>query len=161
MNYLWGLRRSGADWFSVGLTSSFPDLGLDDEDLSHSRLCNQDFKPGCKAFQVPKEDTSKSTELVIPAEGGEGDFQDQVLVFQYRGKFHAIDHVSQTGTSSTERRLIQGLYSHARILPFPSQRVFPLISKILGLFSARVSCVRSTAGRSIYSLETLIEEIID
>lgn len=24
-----------------------------------------------------------------------GDLKDQVLVFQYRGKFHAIDHVSQ------------------------------------------------------------------
>lgn len=93
MSVFWGPSRSGAQWFSVGLTSSFPDLGLDDGDLSQVRPCNKAFKPGCKVFQVPNDDSTKRTELFVSSDE-DVNFSDQVLVFRYRGKFHAVDHVS-------------------------------------------------------------------
>ncbi|KAK3300453.1 uncharacterized protein B0H64DRAFT_380946 [Chaetomium fimeti] len=100
-----GPSRTGAEWFSVGAASSFPEvgLGLDENQETHeieseSRLCGsrgnhgEDAKPGCKVFHVPKADSSQRTEVEIPAEDSAQDLTDQVLVFQYRGKFHAIDH---------------------------------------------------------------------
>ncbi|KAK1763308.1 Rieske domain-protein [Phialemonium atrogriseum] len=97
MNPFRALFRSQAEWFSVGLASSFPDLGLDDNNLSQPRVCDSGLKPGCKVFHVPRTDISQRTEVPIAADALEssdigGDLKDQVLVFQYRGKFHAIDH---------------------------------------------------------------------
>lgn len=98
-------RRSRADagWFSVGLACSFPDLGSDDGNLSDLRFCNTDLKPGCKVFHVPKATGSvqQSTEVDISPDAFEsaeveGDLKDQVMVFRFKGKFHAIDHVSWT-----------------------------------------------------------------
>ncbi|KAK2774219.1 rieske domain-containing protein [Colletotrichum kahawae] len=94
-------RRSRADagWFSVGLASSFPDLGSDDGNLSDLRFCNTDLKPGCKVFHAPKATGSvqQSTEVDISPDAFEsaemeGDLKDQVMVFRFKGKFHAIDH---------------------------------------------------------------------
>ncbi|KAI8206154.1 hypothetical protein KHU50_000630 [Colletotrichum sp. SAR 10_65] len=94
-------RRSRADagWFSVGLASSFPDLGSDDGNLSDLRFCNTDLKPGCKVFHAPKANGSvqQSTEVDISPDAFEsaemeGDLKDQVMVFRFKGKFHAIDH---------------------------------------------------------------------
>lgn len=93
--------QPGAAWFPVGLTSSFPDLGFDDENLAKYRSCNADIKPGCKVFQVPREDSSQRAEVIVREDGAlersemKG-LKDQVLVFQYKGKFHAIDHVSSS-----------------------------------------------------------------
>lgn len=101
MNPFRGFFQPEAKWFSVGLTSSFPDLGLDDDDLSKSRICNAGLKPGCKVFHIPRTDGSqKMTEVLISADELEsseigGSLKDQVMVFQYHGKFHAVDHVSQ------------------------------------------------------------------
>jgi hypothetical protein len=83
---------SGHDWFSVGQTSTFPNLGADDT--------ASDLRLSCKAFHVPPSDSSKSTEVSCrPTEDTQdttsSSLQEQVLVFQYKGKFHAIDHVSQ------------------------------------------------------------------
>ncbi|CAI0650525.1 unnamed protein product [Colletotrichum noveboracense] len=94
-------RRSRVDagWFSVGLASSFPDLGSDDGNLSDLRFCNTDLKPGCKVFHAPKATGSvqQSTEVDISPDAFEsaemeGDLKDQVMVFRFKGKFHAIDH---------------------------------------------------------------------
>ncbi|KAL2019737.1 hypothetical protein VTK56DRAFT_9181 [Thermocarpiscus australiensis] len=89
------LSRSGADWLCVGLASAFPDLS-DDGPLSRPQILGSDVKLGCRVFHVPREDASKWTEVPITAGSGEpseiGDMTDQVLIFQYRGKFHAIDH---------------------------------------------------------------------
>lgn len=90
--------RHQGGWFSVGLTSAFPDVGDDENNLAHSRLCNSELIPGCKIFHVPQGDVSQRTEMSVasggfdPSENGE-DLKDQVLVFQFRGKFHAIDNV--------------------------------------------------------------------
>ncbi|PTB35750.1 uncharacterized protein TrAFT101_010596 [Trichoderma asperellum] len=88
----------GAEWFSVGLASSFPDLGLDDDNLAKYRTCGGDAKPGCKVFQVPREDSLQSAEVTIREDGTlqRSDLKglkDQVLVFRYKGKFHAVDHI--------------------------------------------------------------------
>ncbi len=77
--------RPGADWFPVGLASSFPDL------VSQPLLCKGDTTPGCKVFRIPQRDTSQGTEVSIDEIGAV--LTDQVLVFRFRGKFHAIDHV--------------------------------------------------------------------
>ncbi|KAL6903239.1 hypothetical protein GGI43DRAFT_401553 [Trichoderma evansii] len=87
----------GAEWFSVGLASSFPDLGFDDDNLAKYRTCNADSKPGCKVFQVPREDSLQSAEVAIREDGtlqrsDMKGLKDQVLVFRYKGKFHAVDH---------------------------------------------------------------------
>ncbi|KAK4233201.1 hypothetical protein C8A03DRAFT_39110 [Achaetomium macrosporum] len=93
MNPFRAPSRTGTEWFSVGVASSFPDVSLESE--SEPRLCGKrgaNAKPGCKVFYVPKTDTSQRTEVEIPAEDMTQDLTDQVLVFQYRGTFHAIDH---------------------------------------------------------------------
>ncbi|KAM7206116.1 hypothetical protein V8F20_002898 [Naviculisporaceae sp. PSN 640] len=114
-SYFTAPSRAGDKWFSVGLASSFPDLGQDEEEvgvLSQPRSCGGDNKrPGCKAFHVPKVDSSKSREVPIIEEDVDdssapqhnsdiGDesapestkLEEQVLVFRYKGKFHAVDH---------------------------------------------------------------------
>lgn len=76
--------RPDTAWISVGLASSFPNL-VDDGNVSQSRRCGAGYRPGCKVFHHGAE---------VPEESWNGvDLQDQVLVFQYRGKFHAMDHV--------------------------------------------------------------------
>lgn len=94
--------RADAGWFSAGLASSFPDLGTDDGNLSDLRFCDADLKPGCKVFHAPKPQGNappQSSELEVASDGAgfselEGDLKDQVMVFKFRGKFHAVDHVS-------------------------------------------------------------------
>lgn len=98
-------RSKGGDaWFSVGLTSSFPNITADDgENIAHMRLCNKSNveRPGSKVFHVPKEDSTLASEVTLgnldapPEAGG---LRDQVLVFQYKEKFHAINHVSHLCT---------------------------------------------------------------
>ena len=73
-------RRSTAAWHSVGLASDLPDL---DED-------GQRVAPKCKAFTIPTNGAVERVEDIdLP-----GELKDQVLVFRYKGKYHAIDHVS-------------------------------------------------------------------
>lgn len=92
-------------WFLAGLTSSFPNL-----DPSSAPIPNQTTKlsdprphtpddqnasqdpihiPACKIFQ-----TSNTPPLNLTSDEALGSvgLKEQVLVFQYRGKFHAIDH---------------------------------------------------------------------
>lgn len=91
--------RPDAGWISAGPASSFPNLGEDAGNLIQSRLCDAHLRPGCKIFHAPKEQPSQATEVFISTESLESpvvgdELTDQVLVFQYRGKFHAVDHVS-------------------------------------------------------------------
>ncbi|KAI1826491.1 hypothetical protein F4861DRAFT_537069 [Xylaria intraflava] len=82
-------------WFFAGLTSSFPNVTESGADVLYEpRPCtNGGFVPGCKVFRAPSESSQ--------AEQIEGDamtshsgaaLQDQILVFQYRGKIHAVDN---------------------------------------------------------------------
>lgn len=91
------MAPSGQDWFSVGRTSTFPNIGVDED--------TQDLKQLCKAFHVPPGDSSKATQIREPsascdADGEEGKLHEQVIVFRYKGKFHAIDHVRAHGLPS-------------------------------------------------------------
>jgi hypothetical protein len=89
--------QSGAHWFSVGRVSTFPNITAANDDETISGL-----KTSCKAFHVPTDDNSQSKVVMAPEECGttdtEGlstsDLSEQVLVFQYKSKFYAIDHVS-------------------------------------------------------------------
>ncbi|KAH7263037.1 hypothetical protein BKA59DRAFT_520046 [Fusarium tricinctum] len=92
MNYFNPFSRSGAQWTFVGLTSTFPDVDDDAGNLAKHRLCNTKSIPGCKAFHIPKEDCSSSKEVPIGDDALGQSLTDQVLVFQYKGKFHAVDH---------------------------------------------------------------------
>lgn len=91
-------NRRGDAWFSVGLASSFPDItDSGNEPVSGNRPCGQDQTPSCKVWQVPSEDATLASE-VDPADVAEAafaarDLKEQVLVFQYKGKFHAINNV--------------------------------------------------------------------
>ncbi|GAO18912.1 uncharacterized protein UV8b_02759 [Ustilaginoidea virens] len=89
--------RPDTSWVPVGPASSFPDLGEDTGSLLESRLCDAKLQPGCKIFRVPKDDPSKSEQVFLssddPEAPGRGDdLLDQVLIFRYRGRFHAVDH---------------------------------------------------------------------
>lgn len=78
--------RAGNAWFPVGPASSFPNItSQDGSQIRESRLCPQgaETMAGCKIFHVPKDDTSKATEVALgdsgtPAEAG--GLKDQVLV---------------------------------------------------------------------------------
>ena len=86
--------RSGSAWFFAGLTSSFPDIASHDGKLSEFRSCGEDLTQGCKAFHVSRSDSSQAVEVELQDPAANVDLKDQVLVFQHRGKFYAIDHVS-------------------------------------------------------------------
>lgn len=92
--------QGGNAWFRVGLASSFPNITSEDEDnIAHTRLCGggNETAPGCKVFYVPKEDSSRANQVMLDDSGTPtepGSLRDQVLVFQYKGKFHAINQAS-------------------------------------------------------------------
>lgn len=78
--------RADSSWHPVGLASSFPDLDLDKDAYR--------IAPRCKAFRIP---TTKAKAPEAPMEADidqPGDLKEQVLVFNYKGQFHAVDHVS-------------------------------------------------------------------
>ncbi|KAI5920806.1 hypothetical protein F4810DRAFT_713173 [Camillea tinctor] len=88
--------RLGDAWFSVGLTSSFPNIAESGSVTLHEpQLCGQGAStPGCKVFHVPSTDSTHAHQIeadAVLSQNGTA-LQDQVLVFQYRGKFHAVDN---------------------------------------------------------------------
>lgn len=88
-------QAGGAAWFHAGPTSSFPNI-TDAHRVAEQRLCNDKHLPGCKVFHVPRQDSSLATQVAIdewkdPEAGGNA--KDQVMVFQYKGRFVAVDHV--------------------------------------------------------------------
>lgn len=111
MSSLGEAPQLGAEWFSVGLASSFPEVGSDNDNLAKYRACSADSKPGCKVFQVPREDSLQSAEVAIREDGtlqrsDMKGLKDQVLVFRYKGKFHAVDHVSQASRQTDSHIVI-------------------------------------------------------
>ncbi|KFY00739.1 hypothetical protein V490_01227 [Pseudogymnoascus sp. VKM F-3557] len=98
-----------SQWHFIGPTSSFPDIeSPDGANLSQARACDVGgFKPGCKAFYV----STRNEDGARGGGGGEGEkkkglveadldeagspaanLKSQILVFKYKGKFHAVDH---------------------------------------------------------------------
>ncbi|OAL06982.1 hypothetical protein IQ06DRAFT_209345 [Phaeosphaeriaceae sp. SRC1lsM3a] len=85
--------RAGGAWFCAGLVSSFPDVD-DSTRVGERRQCRDQHVPGCRIFHVPLEDSSKATEVAIDDWRDQelGDSKNQVMVFQYKGKFAAVNH---------------------------------------------------------------------
>ncbi|KAH7418931.1 hypothetical protein BKA64DRAFT_596 [Cadophora sp. MPI-SDFR-AT-0126] len=87
--------RSGDAWFSAGPSTSYPNItSSGSTPLSEQLPCRETVAPGCRVFHVPSDDSSKAAEIDQSSvgEGLHGDLKDQVVVFQYQGDFHAIDH---------------------------------------------------------------------
>lgn len=111
--------RPGDDWFFAGLASSFPNITNSSEPyfkLVWPQPCKTRGSadttttkvPGCKIFH-PKAPTTTSQPSETPAipvascpveqidaDAAAGEdawlMKEQVLVFRYKGKFHAVDH---------------------------------------------------------------------
>ncbi|KAI0437819.1 hypothetical protein F4803DRAFT_127666 [Xylaria telfairii] len=88
--------RKGDAWFFAGLVSSFPNLtGSGTDVLDEHRPCrNGEPLPGCKVFHVPSDDASQAEQVEVDAIVSLNGLalQDQSLVFQYKGKIHAVDN---------------------------------------------------------------------
>lgn len=84
MNPFIGAFQLSKTWYRVGLTSEFPDIADGDDNGCQ-------LTPSCKAFKIP----SKVNQEALEANLSElpKDLKDQVLIFKYQGKIHAIDHV--------------------------------------------------------------------
>ncbi|KAJ5903037.1 hypothetical protein N7504_005420 [Penicillium tannophilum] len=76
-------QKAAKAWHRIGLVSSIPEL----ENHDGYRMA-----PKCKAFIIPKDGTSDPQ----APEEADLDFSfnlaNQVLVFKYQGKIHAVDH---------------------------------------------------------------------
>jgi hypothetical protein len=103
-------------WFSVGLASSYLNVtASDDVNLAEHRSCSKDgiAKPGCKVFLVPEADGSKAVVELShdPKDQLDASLRkgEQVLVFQYNDKFHAIDNVSNISLEQACATIASGL----------------------------------------------------
>lgn len=103
--------RPGDDWFFAGLASSFPNITNSSEPYfklvwpqpcrppaGPSGATTTTKVPGCKIFH-PKASSSttgrhSAEEISADAAAGEDAWlmKEQVLVFRYKGIFHAVDH---------------------------------------------------------------------
>lgn len=104
--------RPGDDWFFAGQASSFPNITNSSEPyfkLVWPQPCKTAGSdgttttaaakvPGCKVFH-PKAAQAPGTaaaaeQIATDAAAGEDAWlmKEQVLVFQYKGRFHAVDH---------------------------------------------------------------------
>ncbi|KAL5329336.1 hypothetical protein ACEPPN_002847 [Leptodophora sp. 'Broadleaf-Isolate-01'] len=87
--------RSGDTWFPAGLSTSYPNISTSGSTTLSDRLpCQETVAPGCKVFHVPSNDSTQAVEINPEnvTEGVPADLKDQVVVFQYQGEFHAVDH---------------------------------------------------------------------
>ncbi|KAK0123639.1 hypothetical protein ONS95_008654 [Cadophora gregata] len=86
--------RSGDAWFSAGPSTSYPNITESGSTtLSDRLLCQDTVAPGCRVFYVPSDDSSQASEIDRAGSTGvPADLTDQVVVFQYQGDFHAVDH---------------------------------------------------------------------
>ncbi|CAK7562619.1 MAG: hypothetical protein SEPTF4163_000467 [Sporothrix epigloea] len=102
--FLSSRQRGDAAWFNAGSATSYPDIQPMDADavvaevIATPRPCSSTMSvPGCKIFQI-KEDASGTVSAAevlmqdIAQVEGTDTLKDQVLVFQYKGRFHAVDH---------------------------------------------------------------------
>ncbi|KAJ5628842.1 hypothetical protein N7490_011070 [Penicillium lividum] len=76
-------QRAAKAWHRVGLVSALPELENDD---------GYRMAPKCKAFSIPKDGSSDPKAPEEADLDSSIDLKDQVLVFKYKGKVHAVDH---------------------------------------------------------------------
>lgn len=110
--------RPGDDWFFAGLASSYPNITDSTKPYfklswpqplacrNPSSSSSEAAVPGCKVFhpQSTKLTTTSSTVKEIDMDSAVGEdawlMREQVMVFQYKGKFHAVDHACPHRTYS-------------------------------------------------------------
>ena len=91
-------------WFCAGAALDFPNIQPPEdaaEVISTPRRCGDARSmPGCKIFHVAEDAATAKTEAtevsmgdVVLAENTDA-LKDQVLVYRYKGRFIAVDHVS-------------------------------------------------------------------
>lgn len=97
--------QRGDPWFTVGLVSSFPNLTESNAIMLAGEVETQcasskdtQSTHGCKVFLAPDKGdrTGQAAQLSDdPKDQLDASLRkgDQVLVFQYKGKFHAVDNV--------------------------------------------------------------------
>jgi hypothetical protein len=82
-------------WHFVGSASTFPNVTAEDgKKLAEKFSCGDSMQAGCRVFNIPKTG-SEVCEADLEDDFVANELRDQVLVFQYKGKFHAVDHVRQ------------------------------------------------------------------
>jgi nitrite reductase/ring-hydroxylating ferredoxin subunit len=89
-------------WFAVGLASSFSNITTDTaRPLATYIPRSASDGLGCKVFSVQDEDGDTQVAVQMPLDVNDQiksftHKREQILVFQYNGKFHAIDNVRLT-----------------------------------------------------------------
>jgi hypothetical protein len=94
-----GLQQRDS-WVSVGWGSSYPNITTSTS-LSGTFPCarSSTYVDGCRAFLIPHSTVSSLPSAAVEvrledaATQVSGGGQDQILVFQFHGKFHAIHNV--------------------------------------------------------------------
>ncbi|CAH0050720.1 unnamed protein product [Clonostachys solani] len=92
--------RPDTSWHFVGQASAFPNVTSDKAgSLTENYPCGGGREPepdssatGCKVFFVPEEKDSDATLVDLDDPITALELKNQVLIFQYNGKFHAVDH---------------------------------------------------------------------
>lgn len=95
--YFGTTSRAGNAWFLAGLATSYPNITTSSStSLSDLLPCKDSVTPGCKVFHVSPTDSANAVEVVLDdaLAATSAELGEQVVVFQYQGKFHAVDHVS-------------------------------------------------------------------
>lgn len=89
---------SKESWLFAGLASSFPNITPFNSTSQLSDVLaasSGDSVPVCQILQLSNDasDQNTGTTLLTPAlAAGSVGLVPQILIFQYRGKFHAVDH---------------------------------------------------------------------
>ena len=156
MNLFLGPFQRNQTWYNVGRASDFPDI-TEAEDGG----CQ--LSSSCKAYKIPKqhnEDVVEANISDLPK-----DLKDQVLVFKYKGKIHAIDHVYSMPLSKRLIKLpifkVADNNSNVLILRSHFQRAAYSILKISESSSVLESLAPNTDGHLISFQAKRIVEAID
>ncbi|KAJ4388694.1 hypothetical protein N0V93_006153 [Gnomoniopsis smithogilvyi] len=94
--------RPGDEWFFAGLASSFPNITDSTEKyfkLAWPQPCAPTANspepakaPGCKVFHPKTPSTIEEIDMDAAVVEDAWIMKEQVLIFQYKGKFYAVDH---------------------------------------------------------------------
>lgn len=82
-------------WIFAGLTSEFPNIDNPGSNIRLSEISTAGEAtsvPICKVLQTPSDNDTETTLLIPTDASGSVGLREQVLIFQHRGKFHAVDH---------------------------------------------------------------------
>lgn len=162
-------RRVDA-WFFVGHSSSFPNTTesgsviLADEVLSidHQADLKTASRHGCKVFFAPeKGDPSTQAERLShdPKDQLNASLRtgEQVLVFQYKDQFHALDNVRAVPRARCQHLRTKSEHRNVRIQHIRCQMGRRSILKTLASHFRRVSHAPNMVGALTCSLDDLIE----